>query len=77
MKYINIIDSTQKANKCLLVGKGSSIDKLNIHGLDNQNEYDICTISDAMKLFKNQKFSIHYHYLSMIRCQDYLNQTQI
>jgi len=76
MKYINSIDPTQKRKKCLLVGKGSSIDKLDIKALNKQDEYDIFTIADSMKLFKNQKFSIHYHSLSILRCKEHLNQTQ-
>jgi hypothetical protein len=74
MKYINEIDKDKKRDKVILIGRGPSADNLNLDVINSQKEYDICTISDAMKIIDHPTYAFHYHWTSVRRCQAYLKK---
>lgn len=75
MKLMNQIDPNNKTEKCILIGRGNSIDKLDFHKLNTQNTFDICTINDAIKVIKNPKFSFFYDLPGIVRNYSYLVKT--
>ena len=68
MQYFNKIDKNDRKDSVLLVGKGPSIDRLNLKWInDKQDQFDIMAISETCKLFKQPKFGIHYHIATLKR----------
>jgi len=71
IKHLHDISKSDKKDSILLIGCGSSIDRLNIKALETQTEFDIMTVSDAVRVVKNPKFSLHLHWQSISRAMEH------
>lgn len=76
MIYINEINKNDKKNKVIMIGRGKSVNNLDLKALNKQTEYDICTIADAMKIIDKPKYAFHYHYRSFLRSYDTLKKSE-
>ncbi len=67
MRWINEIPKNIKNDKIIVIGRGPSVDSLNLEQLREQTDYDIMTIADAIKLVPESTFSICYHHRGLDR----------
>lgn len=76
LQTIRDIDPGRKKDGIIIVGRGPSVDTLNLSQLNGQDKYDIFTINDAVKLVEKPKFSIHFHLQSVIRSMEEFDRAE-
>ncbi len=60
----------------ILIGRGPSIDDLDLEALNHQSQYNTCTISDAIKILDEPTYAFQYHWRGIMRCQNDLAKPQ-
>ncbi len=74
LRLINTIPKTPRKDKVIVIGRGPSVDKLNLEAINQQTEYDTCTISDAIKLLQKPTYAFSYHYQTIRRIIGYIER---
>ena len=74
LRLINTIPKTPRKDKVIVIGRGPSVDKLNLEAINQQTEYDTCTVSDAIKLLQNPTYAFSYHYQIIRRIVGYVER---
>lgn len=71
-RWITDIPKEDKREGVILLGRGPSVDTLDTDKINKQEKYDICTITDAIKLVDNPTFSFNYHDQGLRRIKSYI-----
>jgi len=66
-KYIDTIPKEPRKEGVILFGRGPSVDLLEPNIINNQDKYDTCTLTDAIKLLKHPTYSFCYHFKGLVR----------
>lgn len=70
--YITKIPKQHRQSSVIMLGRGPSVDKLDLDALNTQMECDTCTITDAIKLVKYPTYAFNYHDQGLRRIRDYI-----
>lgn len=71
-----ILQIRPNKKQVILIGRGPSVDNLDLKALNHQSSYNICTISDAIKIVDRPTFAFQYHYRGILRCQNECEKAQ-
>jgi len=76
LRLIDKIPKTDKKEGVIVIGRGPSVDRLDLEQLNKQEKYDICAVSDAIKITQHPKFAFNYHFQTIRRTVEYLYRAE-
>jgi len=78
MKLLKTIQDIppSKNNNIVVIGKGPSVDKLNLKALNSQKKYDILTINDACRIVDRPTYSLFFHIRPILRSRETYNRAK-